>query len=202
MPASDIETAKAIFESETELLVKADETDYNIYTEYKRGFPRFRFCSGRGFCIVLFTDKYYHLDPLREHIVPGEEHQNAGEYSREILDSVSADQIVALPLPQFAPFFKGLCRKYIETQEVTAAIAAELLVDGMNLDEEWCQLHFHASESDELNFALGLVDGKSSRIDDFSSNQVTCFIADQEEAQQIQRIPGFCIAATGREAGD
>lgn len=200
MPADDIESAKAIFGSQTDLFIRADLTDYNIYTEYKRGFPRFRFRPGRGSCIVLFTDKYHHLDPLSEHIVSREEHQNAGEYSREILDSVSADQIAALPLPQFTPFFKGLCRKYIETQEATAAIAAELLVDGMDLSKEWCQLYFYASESDEFAFALRLIIGKSSRIDDFSSNQVTCFIAEQGEAQRIQKTPGFCVAATKQEA--
>lgn len=54
--------------------------------------------------------------------------------------------------------------------EVTAAIAAELLVDGMDLSEDWCRLNFHASECDELAFALGLVSGKGSRIDDFSLN--------------------------------
>ncbi|KKZ65773.1 hypothetical protein EMCG_08422 [[Emmonsia] crescens] len=99
--------------------------------------------------------------------------------------------IAALPLPRFVPLFMGFCRTYIETQEVTAAIAAELLVDGMNLDGEWCQAHFHASQIDELSFVLRLIRGKSSRIADFSPNEVTCFIADYQEAQRIRKIPGF-----------
>ena len=57
-------------------------------------------------------------------------------------------------------------------------MAAEALVDGMNLDEEWCRASLPATQSDELNFALRLVRGKGSRIADFSPNEVTCFIAD------------------------
>ncbi|KAG5291482.1 hypothetical protein I7I48_03304 [Histoplasma ohiense] len=85
----------------------------------------------------------------------------------------------------------GFCRTYIETQEITAAIAVELLIDGMNLDGEWCRTHFHASQIDELNFALRLVKGKGSRIADFSPNEVTCFIVDHQDAQRIRKIPGF-----------
>lgn len=188
---NDLEVAASIFESEKGLLEKANEIDHNIYTEYKRGFPRFQFRSERSFSIVLFTDQYCHLDPLQKHMISHQEHQDAKVYSREILDSVSADQIAALPLPRFVPLFMGFCRTYIETQEVTAAIAAELLVDGMNLDGEWCRTHFHASQIDELSFALRLVRGKSSRIADFSPNEVTCFIADHQEAQRIRKIPGF-----------
>ncbi|KAK2797611.1 hypothetical protein FQN50_009124 [Emmonsiellopsis sp. PD_5] len=188
---NDLKAAASIFESKKALLEKADEIDHNLYTEYKRGFPRFRFRSEPSFCIVLFTDQYCHLDPLHEHVVSHQEHQDAKEYSQEILDSVSADQIAALPLPRFAPLFLGFCRTYIETQEVTAAIAAELLVDGMNIDGEWCRTHFHSPQSDELNFALRLVRGKRSRIADFSLNEVTCFIADHQEAQRIRKIPGF-----------
>ncbi|PGH07428.1 hypothetical protein GX51_01727 [Blastomyces parvus] len=148
---NDLEAAASIFESKKALLEKADEIDLNIYTEYKRGFPRFRFCSKPSICVVLFTDQHCHLDPLHEHVVSHQEHQDAKEYSPKILDSVSADQLATLPLPRFVPLFMGFCRTYIETQEVTAAIAAELLVDGMNLDEEWCQTHFHTSQSSELN---------------------------------------------------
>ncbi|KAI1913851.1 hypothetical protein LOZ53_005970 [Ophidiomyces ophidiicola] len=92
--------------------------------------------------------------------------------SREILDSLSPDQVAALPFPWFKPFFIGLCRKYVATQEIAEAIAAEFLVDGMDINEDWCQNHF-ASENHEPNFVLGLVGGKGSRVDDFSLNMVT-----------------------------
>jgi hypothetical protein len=190
VPEDDLHTATAIFES-TGLLEKADEVDHNLYTEYKRGYPRFQICPGAGFYVVLFTDKHCHLDPLQQHIVFQGEIQNAAGYSREIIDSISPDQIASLPFPRLAPFFKGFCSTYIATQEGTAAIAAELLVDGMDVDEEWCHAHLSTLERDELNFALRLVRGKRSRIPDFSSNEVTCFITDYTEAWQLQKVPGF-----------
>lgn len=191
VPASNLATATSIFESKKGLLEKVDEETYNIYTEYKRGFPRFRFYSRIASYVVLFTDKYCHLDSLRKNVVSCDEHRNTIRYSQEILDSLSPDQVAVLPFPRFEPFFKGLCRTYIATLDVTAAIAAEMLVDGMDISEDWCHDHLSPLENDELSFALRLVRGKGSRIADFSSNEVTCFITDRQEAQQAQKIPGF-----------
>lgn len=191
MPANDLEVAESIFGSEKRLLQRTEEVNYNLYTEYKKGYPRFRFHSEPSFCVVLFSDRYCHLNPLDQNIVSRQEQQAAEAYSHEILDSMSADQIAAMPFPRFEPFFFGFCRTYTETTEVTAAMAAEILVDGMNLEEEWCEARIDASQSDSLNFALRLVRGKSSRIADFSPNEVTCFITDLQGSQRIQRIPGF-----------
>ncbi|PGH05957.1 hypothetical protein AJ79_06646 [Helicocarpus griseus UAMH5409] len=192
--AGDLKDATSIFESEETLIERADETEYNIYTEYKRGFPRFRYRFEHESCIVLFTDRYCHLEPFSRNIVSQQEHdrQDAKDaYSKGILDSMSAEQVATLPFPKFAPLFVGFCRTYIETQEVTAAIAAELLVDGMNIYEEWWRARFDASQSGLLNFALRLVEGKASRIADYTPNEVTCFVVDQKEAQRIRMIPGF-----------
>ena len=191
MQTADLKAAALAFESEKRLIEKVDETDYNLYTEYKRGFPRFRFCSKSSFYVLLFSDQYCHLDPLHKSLVPHQGHHEATVYSQEILDSFSANQVATLPFPRFAPFFTGLCRTYIETKDAMAAIAAEALVDGMNLDEEWCKAYLPATHNDELNFALRLVRGKSSRIADFSPNEVTCFLADHEEAQRMLKIPGM-----------
>ncbi|OJD19293.1 hypothetical protein AJ78_00742 [Emergomyces pasteurianus Ep9510] len=191
VPADDLGAARSAFESQEGLLERADKTEYNLYTEYKRGFPRFRSCSKPVFYVTIFTDKHCHLDPLPKCVVYQTEHQYAGEYSRELLDSFSPDEIATLPFPRFTPLFKGFCRTYVKTREDTAAMAAECLVDGKNINEEWCNAQFNTSESAELSFALRLVKGRGSPIDDFSSNQVTCFILNIQEAQRLQKIPGF-----------
>ena len=140
----------------------------------------------------MFTDRYYRLSPLEQNIISPEEHYEfQGTYSKELLDTVPAHQIATLPLPRFAPLFRGLCTIYIETREVTAAIAAEMLVDGMDIDEHWCHRHFDPSHQAVLNFALNLVRGKASRIADFSMNEVTCFIVDKHELQNLRGVPGF-----------
>lgn len=193
MSVDDIGTADAIFASKRGLLERVELTEYNLYTEYKRGFPRFRFRLVPDFYVVLFTDKYCYINPVKKYVISqNDQVPTKREYSGQILDALSPKQIAALPWPRFTPFFKGLCRMYTETQEITAAIAAEFLVDGMNIDDEWCRTHFeHDSENSERNFALGLVAGKGSRIDDFSLNEVTCFIRDVAEAERIQKTPGF-----------
>lgn len=191
MPASDLQRAVSIFNSKTTLLERTQELEFNIYTEFRKGFPRFQFCYEPKFHVILFSDRHCHLDPLQENIIPRVEHLGTTIYSKEILDTFTADQIAYLPFPRFAPFFLGYVRTYTETSEATAAIAAELLVDGMNLDNQWCKAHCPISESDMLNFALRLVRGKSSRIADFSGNEVTCFISNWEEARKMAEISGF-----------
>jgi len=95
-----------------------------------------------------------------------------------------------MPMPSLIPFFRGLCKNYCETKEAVYAIAAEQLVDGMDLDEAWCREHMPGPDSKELAYAMELVEGKNSRIDYFSPNAVTCFIPNRVEAQRVLLIPG------------
>jgi len=39
-------------------------------------------------------------------------------------------------MPRLAPLFEGFYRKFCNTRDDLSAIAAEQLVDGMNLDED------------------------------------------------------------------
>ena len=193
MPANDLPRAASIFNSADKLLEPETETEteYNVYTECKRDFPRFRLHGEQGFHLVLFSDQFCHLEPLSENVVSSKEHEDGAAYSHEIFDTVTSSEVASLPLPRFLPFFTSSCCTYTETNEVMAAIAAELLVDGMNIDEAWCRLHFPTARSEALNFALTLIEGKSSRISGFSPGEVTCLIPSQEEAQRILRIPGY-----------
>ena len=191
VPLHDLRGAIAIMTSHTEFLQIAMESEYNIYTEYKRDYPRFRFNRNPGFHIVLFSDKGLHLDPLSDNTLCSEDHQHSSEYSREIFDLLSIDEVVKFPFPRFVPFFAGLCEMYVDAREVMAMIAAEALVDSMNLDEKWCRDRLQNINPEIVDIALGLVSGKHSRISDFSPNQVTCYVPDTEEALRVRRIPGF-----------
>jgi hypothetical protein len=71
-----------------------------------------------------------------------------------------------------------------------SVIAAEQLVDVMNLDEDWCSNHISPERHKELNLALELVARKDSRISDFTTSTVTGYIAFKEEAERLYRIPG------------
>jgi hypothetical protein len=123
-------------------------------------------------------------------IIPLKEHQKDAEYSHEITDLVPAGSVALLPMPRLAPFFEGYCQKFCDTRDDLSAIAAEQLVDGMDLDADWCSNHISPERHKELDFALVLVAGKHSRISNFTPNTVTGYIASKEEAERLHRIPG------------
>jgi hypothetical protein len=181
---------KKIFASNCDLLEPAVEEEYNIYTEYKRGFPRFRYQREPRFHVVLFSDTFFHLSPVEKVIIPFEERGKGAEYSHEITDLVPASSIASLSMPRLAPFFEGFCLEFCDTKDDLSAIAAEQLVDGMDLDEDWCSKHISLERHKELNFALELVAGKFSRISNLTTNTVTGYIASKEEAERLQKIPG------------
>ena len=115
--------------------------------------------------------------------------KRGAEYSKEFSDSIAGD-LDNIPVPLLGPFFAGQCRKYLELRHATFAMAAEQVVDGMDLDKAWCEQHMRDATPEELNFAFDLVAGKASRIDYFWPDKITCFIDTEEERQRILKIPG------------
>ena len=172
------------------MLAPENEKTYNLYTIHKQGVPRFRYLPEPSSYVVLFPDDCLGLAPLKKNILHPKRDEDGAEYSREISDVIPASKIAETPIPLLGPLFSGQCSRYLETNYPMLAIAAEQLVDGMDLDEEWCKQHMSASTPETLSFALTLVAGKASRIDYFSSNTVTCFIPDEQERQRLLRVPG------------
>ena len=179
-----------LFVSQKHLFESAREFERNIYTEHKYGCPRFRYLPNPLSFIVLFPDQQLGLEPLQKTIISTSKHSQHAAYSQHILDIIPAETLVSIPMPSLIPFFRGLCKNYCETKEAVYAIAAEQLVDGMDLDEAWCREHMPGPDSKELAYAMELVEGKNSRIDYFSPNAVTCFIPNRVEAQRVLLIPG------------
>jgi hypothetical protein len=169
--------------------------DFDIYNEYKRGFPRFRSSSwiSSSCTLVLLADKSYGLDPLVNNIVSlGKTAPNPNPmYSSQIMDLIPPAEISNIPIPRLPPLFAGLCRRYLESNDDVAMIAAEQLVDGMDLDGSWCTRNLCNASVEVHQLASGLIAGKQSRIDDFSENKVTCFITNAEEAERLRLIPGY-----------
>jgi hypothetical protein len=189
MPAVDLARARATFTSEADILRPENEVTYNLYTIHKQGVPRFRHLPEPSFRVILFPDDCLGLAPLKKHILRAKRHEDGAEYSHEISDIIPSSKVSETPIPLLGPFFSGQCaRYYLETKDIIFAMAAEQLVDGMDLDEEWCKQHMSTSTPETLSFALTLVAGKASRIDYFSSNTVTCFIPDEQERQRLLRV--------------
>lgn len=174
-------------------LFKSCETDidFNNYTEYKRHMPRIQttqWCQPQQ-TIVLFNSAFFGFDAVEDVVVAPTDEEQAVHISKEL--EMNRKDIASLKLPRLAAFLKGLARRYIDTKDDVAMIAVEQLVDGMNLDEVWVEKQLQGSDADLLDLVLKRVRTKKSRIDYYTENKITCFIANQEEADKVRLIPGF-----------
>ncbi|KAK7518997.1 hypothetical protein IWZ03DRAFT_375199 [Phyllosticta citriasiana] len=132
------------------------------------------------------------MGPLDQAIVPRTAALTEEAYSSQILESLPARDVHLFPMPQLLRLMTSLCERYIESGDIMARIGVEQLIDGMDLDEPWCQRNLSSTASDEVQqLVLSVVQGKKWRIDDFSGKSVTCFIADEEEATRMHGIPGY-----------
>ena len=169
--------------------------DFHIYNEYKRNSPRFRSSSWilPSYTVMLLTDKNYGLEPLPKNTVSrGKDAVSLNSvYSSQITDLIPLAEVGNIPVPRLPTLFVGLCRRYLELNDDVAMIAAEQLVDGMNLDEDWCSRNLCKTSLQIQELANGMIAGKQSRIDDFSENAITCFITNTEEAERLRLIPGY-----------
>jgi hypothetical protein len=179
----------------TGLFEPAAIEEFDIYNEYKRSSPRFRSSPwiSPPCTFVLLADKSYGLDPLVSNVVPrGNAAPNSNPtYSSQIMDLISLDEVGNLPIPRLPSLFTGLCWRYLESKDDVAMIAAEQLVDGMDLDSEWCTRNLRGISVEIRRLANGLIAGKKSRIDDFSENTVSCFITNAKESGRLRLIPGY-----------
>lgn len=182
--------ASAALKSEHELFELANETAFNVYTEYRRGLPRFRFRNNSAACFVLFPDETRYCEGLVENIVTQSLHRRDSEYSFELLGLIPEDRITSLPFPFLGTLLSSCCQKYMFSQDVIPAMAIDGLIDGMDLDESWCSRNLTKIEPYCLNYLLSRVRGKISRIDYFSPNTVTCIILNNEERERLLRVPG------------
>ncbi|KAM0797527.1 hypothetical protein BDR22DRAFT_434885 [Usnea florida] len=186
----DLNRAARLLKSEPELFEAADEDTFNIYTEYKRGLPRFRFRNSSTAYLVLLPDTSSNSRGVVDRVVPQSLHQQDSEYSFELLDLIPKNRIPSLPVPFLGPLLSDYSRKYIASQDAIAAMAIDGLIDGMDLDDLWCERNLIDLELPGLEYVHSRVRGRVSRIDYFSPNTVTCIILDDDERQRLFRVPG------------
>lgn len=142
--------------------------------------------------VTLFPDSAFYLDPLDKSLVAWEPGQPC-HISSHILDTdgIQDDDIHAMSFPRLHPLLVGYARRYIDEQDDSSMIAAEQLVDGMDVDAPWCDRHLSRESAAVVALITNLVQTKTSRLDDFSGYEVTCFIKDSEAARHVRSIPGY-----------
>lgn len=128
---------------------------YDIFTEYKRGFPTLAVTKS-NVRVVIFSDRHFYLSPLGSSIVSYEEISLTAS-SQEIQDLVPVDKIQYLPMPRLPLYFIGLCQRFVESNNYMARIAAEQLVDGMHLDEKWTRINLSDAPRQVRDLAMRLV---------------------------------------------
>lgn len=190
VPTAHFSEALEILQNKCQLLKISDDVKADLFTDYKQNFPRFAFQQGSNMKLTLLRDEVYGFQCFKDAIVPKDDHHPDSYYSKDILDALSPDVILSLPFPSLGPLMGGSCTKYIQTRDIVYAMAAEQLVDGMDIDLAWCQKHLTHLSSDEQQFAHDLVEGKRDRMDEFSGNEITCYVANSQHVSDLRRIPG------------
>lgn len=72
----------------------------------------------------------------------------------------------------------------------------------MNLDEAWCLDHLDSQKSEVMEYILGCIATKRSRISKFQPGSITIFVANEEEARSVRLIPGYNELSWSREQQD
>ncbi|ERF74383.1 hypothetical protein EPUS_02070 [Endocarpon pusillum Z07020] len=190
VPANHLPEAVDILQTNCRLMKISNVPKEDIFTDYKKKFPRFASQEGPNIQLTLLLDEVYGFQCLENTIIPDDRQHSDSYYSKEILDVLSPDAIASLPFPSLGAFLGGLCSRYIKSRDVVYAMAAEQLVDGMDIDTAWCHVHLAHLPPVEQKFASDLVAGKRGRMDDFSENKITCYVVDIQDSTNIRRIPG------------
>lgn len=189
----DVENASLAL-TETGLYKIEPYKDIHAHNEYKIRFSRLTTTGWlpHQVSFVIFPASFCGLHPLETHVFrPGDYAQPGSQLSKEILDSISEDDVKSWYFPRLTPFVTGLVKRYLETGDDMAAAAVEHLVDGLNLSDAWCGSRLYSASPGITEFFQRLVNGKKSRIAYYQDNTVTCMIADKEQANRVTRIPGY-----------
>jgi len=159
----------------------------NLYSDYKKDCPRFVDVRQHQTPITLLSDQGTGIE--KSEVLEPAAHTREAVYSDQILGYIPVEGIKYLPIPTLPSFVQHLCLLFFRSADDMYRIRLEQLVDGMNIDEAWCQKNL--SDQGHVQYLLKLVNSKMDRIDDFPGNLVTCYIADQEAAAAVTRIPGY-----------
>jgi hypothetical protein len=186
IPSYQLSTAEMALKS-SRLFERLPPCTPNLYTAYKKDSPRFLHIEGHQTPITLLGSQEIGFENLQ--VLGRAEHAEEAFYSGEIRDYLSVDDIKQIPIPALPSFVQYLCVLFFSSGDEMYRIRLEQLVDGMNIDEAWCTKNL--TDEGHMQYLLNLVNSKTDRIDDFSGHLVTCYIADQELAESITRIPGY-----------
>ncbi|OCT44579.1 hypothetical protein CLCR_06249 [Cladophialophora carrionii] len=184
--SSKLSSAEQALDS-SPLFQRVPPSSPDTHAEYTRECPRFVEKYADEPQIVLLSDE----EIEKPDALGREDHGRDVYYSLEILDYLTVEDITQTPIPTLPSLLCYLCLLSFSSGDPVHRTRMEQLVDGMNIDKEWCKEnlpdHLHAQ------YVMNLVDGKRDRMGDSSGNFVTRYIAAQQMAESVTRIPGYRI---------
>lgn len=187
VPAEQFTAAVRAFARLDTGLQKLEPPETDLFTQYKRLCPRFRDHRFADIDIILLKDYDYGLALNQTALTTP---VSSSMYSKEILNVLPAADIAGLPFPKLRCLFSGVCQRYKTSGEVFFGIASEQLVDGMDISEDDCYDLLPETSAEAREHAVELARTKRDRIDYFSDNTITCYVADEDEAALLFYIPG------------
>ncbi|KAK6365858.1 hypothetical protein LTR64_008694 [Lithohypha guttulata] len=187
VPAGQFARAVGVFARLDTGLQKLEPPETDVFIQYKRLCPRFRDYSFADIDVVLLEDDDYGFALNHTALTT---QVSSSTYSKEILNVLPAADIADLPFPKLRCFFSGVCQRYKASGEAFFGIASEQLVDGMDISEDDCRDCLPETSAVAREYAVELAKTKRDRIDYFSDNTITCYVADEDEAALLFYIPG------------
>ncbi|KAJ5342829.1 hypothetical protein N7541_011953 [Penicillium brevicompactum] len=167
---------------------RVEVEDYDLFTEYKRGFQAFK-APNDDLRLIIFADSHFGIAPLRQSSVLSDERVSTA-CSTQILGLVPQCEIRDIPVPRLSHLFTGLCLRFFESGDVMARIAVEQLVDGMDLDDEWIKRNLDDTKTKVRDLATQLVTEKVSRREDDPVLGATNSDFVTARTQDVRSIPG------------
>lgn len=113
--------------------------------------------------------------------------------------SKSKTQALSLRVPRLPELIEGMSREFVareDPEKAAVGMNVQQLVDGMDLDEEWCARYLNRDYKYAYDFVIKEVKGRAGRVDPLWPDQVTCYIVDELERQRCLKVPGRTSSVT------
>jgi hypothetical protein len=183
IPSKNLDEVEELFNASTDFCFQfRPRAAKSSYSEHVAHFPRFR-VRGMNQCFCLVTDSHYGLNP------------------RAFADLLHRPHIgfPLLPLPHYVQGLASMVAGQ-NTSNPNFCIQIEYLIDGMDIDEEWCH-NFLNGPAQEYVRSKSTPIAKKNRMGQHPKydGNLTTYIHDQEERQRALSVIGRVMVNQGEQ---
>jgi len=179
--SENLKAIGALFDSSTEFCFRFWDNEPQGHSAHLEGFPRFR-VRGTNQCFCIVTQTHYGLKPS---VFP------------DLLDE-SICGFPLLPLPHYVQGLASVVTSQIE-KNGNFAIQIECLIDGMDLDQDWCYKYLDGPAQEYVR-SKSTSTAKKNRMSSHPKydGNLTTFIHDERERQTALKVIGRTMENLGK----